>query len=213
MKKEILNFANMLSLSRVFFGLVFLFLFYYYINFNLSNIAILIIEILSLVVFIIAIITDALDGYFARKNNNVTNFGKHLDPLTDSIFFIIVFFTFLILKLMPLYFFVPILFRELFMHIFFRPFFISKGQSLPANIYGKIKTIFQSIFSIMILTILILKQLLIILINLNENTIITYNFYLNITAYIFFSIITFLSLLSLTIYIIQSKKILIKGSN
>jgi phosphatidylglycerophosphate synthase len=99
------------------------------------------------------------------------------------------------------------------MHIFLRPFFKSKGQSLPANLFGKLKTVVQSVFSITILTFLILKQLLIILINLNENIITTYDFYMYITAYIFFAIITFLSLLSLVIYLFKSKKILVNGSN
>ena len=99
------------------------------------------------------------------------------------------------------------------MHAFLRPFFKSKGQSLPANLFGKIKTVIQSIFSITIITFLILKQLLIILITPNKNFIMNYNFYLIISAYIFFAIITFLSLFSLSIYIFQSKKIFIKDPN
>ena len=207
MKKDIINIANILSLSRIFFGLIFLLLFLFYKYLNLSAINILIIEIFSLLIFITAIITDALDGYFARKHNSITDFGKHLDPLTDSIFFIIVFFTFLLLKLLPWYFFILILFRELFMHAFLRPYFKSKGQSLPANVFGKTKTVVQSVFSITILTFLILKQLLIILINLNKNIITIYNNYLNISAYIFFAIISFLSLFSLLIYLFKLKKI------
>ena len=207
MKKNLFNIANILSLSRIFFGIAFLLLFILYKYLNLSPSIILLIEILSLLVFIMAIITDGLDGYFARKNNKITDLGKHLDPLTDSIFFIIVFFTFLLLKLLPWYFFILILFRELFMHAFLRPYFKSKGQSLPANVFGKTKTVVQSVFSITILTFLILKQLLIILINLNKNIITIYNNYLNISAYIFFAIISFLSLFSLLIYLFKLKKI------
>ena len=207
MKKNLFNIANILSLSRIFFGIAFLLLFILYKYLNLSP------SILSLLVFIMAIITDGLDGYFARKNNKITDLGKHLDPLTDSIFFIIVFFTFYLLRLLPIYFFILIFLRELFMHVFLRPFLKSKGQSLPANTFGKMKTVVQSVVSITVLTFLILKQLLIILINLNENIIKIYDFYLNITAYVFFAITTFLSLLSLSIYLFQSKKNLIKTTN
>lgn len=211
MKKNLINTANILSFSRIFFGLFFLILFLFYKYLNLSNTTILIVEILTLLIFIMAIITDGLDGYFARKNNKITDFGKHLDPLTDSIFFIIVFFTFYLLKLLPVYFFILIFLRELFMHIFLRPFFKSKGLSLPANKFGKIKTVAQSIASITIITFLIFKQLLIILINLNEKIIRIYDFYLKISAYILFAIVTFLSLFSLSIYLYQSRKILTKN--
>lgn len=213
MKKNLLNIANILSFSRILFGLIFLWLFYLYKFTYLSDINILIIKIISLLVFIIAIITDGLDGYFARKKNNVTDFGKHFDPLTDSIFFIIAFFTFLMIKLLPWYFFILILSRELFMHIFLRPVFSSKGLSLPANIFGKIKTVIQAVFSIMILTFLVFKQILLIFIKPNQEITELYDYSLNIFSYIAFAIITFFSLLSLIIYIIKSKNIILKHHN
>ena len=200
-----INIANILTLSRIILGIIFLLLFLYAIKNKLSGINLLIVEIISIILFIIAIITDGLDGYFARKKNKITEFGKHFDPLSDSIFFIFVFFTFLILKLMPWYFFALILLREGFMHIFLRPYMQSKGAYLPANIYGKIKTVFQSVFYLIILTALIFKQILLILL-FNEKIIDAYNSYLNIIAYIFFTIITFLSLFSLSIYIVYFKK-------
>ncbi len=213
MKKNLLNIANILSFSRIFFGLIFLLLFYLYKFTYQSDTTILVIKIISLLVFIIAIITDGLDGYIARKKGKVTEFGKHFDPLTDSIFFIIVFFTFVMIKLLPWYFFILILFRELFMHIFLRPYFSSKGLSLPANIFGKIKTVIQAVFSISILTFLILKQILFIFINSNQKIIEIYNYSLDIFAYIAFAIITFFSLLSLIIYIFKSKNIILKKAS
>lgn len=212
MKKNLLNIANILSFSRILFGLIFFWLFYIYKYSHQSEITILILKIISLLVFIIAIITDGLDGYFARKKNKITDFGKHFDPLTDSIFFIIVFFTFLMIKLLPWYFFILILLRELFMHVFLRPYFSSKGLSLPANVFGKIKTVIQAVFSISILTFLAFEQILIILIDSNQKIIEIYNYSLNIFSYIAFVIITFFSLLSIIIYVIKSKNVISNAS-
>jgi len=205
MKNPNFNLANILSFSRILLGILFYIIFFYINITELSSIIILIFQIISLFIFIFAIITDALDGYFARKHNKITDFGKHLDPLSDSIFFILVFLTFLYLKLMPWYFFIIIFLREAFMHIFLRPFFKRKKSSLPANIYGKIKTVFQSIISIIIILGIILSQILKII---NKNDLLNlFNDYFLKISYILFAIIAFLSLLSLTTYLIHFKKV------
>ncbi|HOJ65350.1 MAG TPA: CDP-diacylglycerol--glycerol-3-phosphate 3-phosphatidyltransferase [Spirochaetota bacterium] len=203
-KKEYINIANILTLSRIILGIIFFFLFFFILKIDKTSIIIIILKLITLLIFIIAIITDGLDGYFARKNKEVTDFGKHFDPLADSIFFIIVFFSFFYIGIMPFYFFLIVLFREMFMHLFLRPIIKRKGGSLPANIYGKIKTIFQSVFSIIILTTLFLIDFIEIL--LPNSKIVKIVVYIsNIVFYIFFVIIVFLSLLSLIIYIFQIK--------
>ena len=201
-KKEYINIANILTLSRVVCGIIFLFLFLYEKLYNPDPFIAIILESISLLIFIYAIISDGLDGYYARKIGHVTDFGKHFDPLSDSIFFIIVFFTFWVIKLMPIYFFLVILFRETFMHAFLRPYVRSKGSTLPASIFGKIKTIFQSVFSLIILSALIFKNLLLVL-NVNWEAITPA---ISIGSYVFFAIIVLLSVLSLLIYIIDIRK-------
>ncbi len=203
-KRENINIANILTLSRILLGIIFFLLFLFIINSNLTITINLILKIITLIIFITAIITDGLDGYFARKNQKVTDFGKHFDPLADSIFFILVFFSFVYIRIMPIYLFLIILIRELSMHLFLRPFIKRKGAFLPANIYGKLKTIFQSVFSIIILSILFFIDLLKIIIS-NKKSIDFIIYIFNIICYIFFIIIVFLSVISFIIYIIQQK--------
>lgn len=202
MNKKYLNFPNFLTASRIIFGIIFLLLYLFSHIKKFDESRILIIEIISLFIFIIAIITDGLDGYFARKQGQITSFGQHFDPLSDSIFFVIVFFTFFLIGIMKWYFFVIILLREGFMHFFLRPYYKSKGKYLPASLYGKLKTFFQALFSIIILSALIFKHILIVF-NLFGNILIYYNIILNITAFLFFLIIVLLSVFSLIIYLIH----------
>lgn len=207
-KKEYINIANLLTFSRILLGVFFFFLFFFILKNEKNTISNLILKFITILIFVLAIITDGLDGYFARKNKEITDFGKHFDPLADSIFFIIVFFSFVYIKIMPIYFFLIVLFRELFMHIFLRPFTKKKGFSLPANIYGKIKTVFQSIFSITILSFIFFIDILKIIIS-NSNILSSINKAFHIICYIFFLIIAILSILSLIIYIFQIRNKLI----
>jgi CDP-diacylglycerol--glycerol-3-phosphate 3-phosphatidyltransferase len=163
----------------------------------------MIINITAFFVFVIAIITDALDGYVARKTGTVTDFGKHFDPLADSIFFVIVFGTFVYLGLMPWYLFLIVLTRECYMHIYLRPHLRRHGTMLPANIYGKTKTFCQCMFSLIILFMMILRQIL-VLTNVIAADETIFQSVIGITAFVMFCIIAFLSAASLMIYIVQN---------
>ncbi len=203
-KSEILNIPNFLSFLRIPLGFVFLILFLIVQKGNLEPKFNFALNLISFLVFICAIITDALDGYLARKMNIVTDIGKHLDPLADCLFFIIVFSTFTITGLMHPVLLVLILLRESFMHLFLRPFVKRKGKSLPASIFGKTKTFCQCVFSLIILFLFILKEFL----SMKSQDISILTNLINILAPILFSIIVFLSLASLVIYLINMPKIL-----
>lgn len=203
-KSEILNIPNFLSFLRIPLGFVFLILFLIVQKGNLEPKFNFALNLISFLVFICAIITDALDGYLARKMNIVTDIGKHLDPLADCLFFIIVFSTFTITGLMHPILLVLILLRESFMHLFLRPFVKRKGKSLPASIFGKTKTFCQCVFSLIILFLFILKEFL----SMKSQDISILTNLINILAPILFSIIVFLSLASLVIYLINMPKIL-----
>ena len=71
-----MNIANKITIFRVF--LVPIFLIVLYIDFPYN-------EFVATAIFIIAALTDTLDGYLARSRNLVTNFGKFIDPLADKI--------------------------------------------------------------------------------------------------------------------------------
>ncbi len=154
-KNKVLNIANGITLSRIIFGFVFLILFFLINQITFNNSQIVLIKVISFFVYLIAIITDGLDGYAARKLKLVSDFGKHFDPIADSIFFIIVFSTFTYIRLMPLILLILVAVREGAMHFFMRPFSQRRGFSLPANIFGKMKTVFQSLFCAFILLMII----------------------------------------------------------
>jgi len=71
-------------------------------------------HIWALFLFVIASITDAYDGYYARKNNMVTDTGRFLDPLADKILVSSAFISFAIMGLIDFWMVGLILFRDLF---------------------------------------------------------------------------------------------------
>jgi len=92
------------------------------------------------VIFIVAQLTDLLDGMAARKLGEVSDFGKLFDPFADTVFQITVFFTFVMHGILPMAPFLLILYRE-FAILFIRNLMLRKGVSMGARIGGKIKTV------------------------------------------------------------------------
>jgi len=114
----------------------------------------------ALFVFAIAAITDFLDGYFARKHNLVTNFGKLMDPLADKVLMCAGFVLLTRLELIPAWIVVVILSRE-FMVTGLRLLASAEGVVLAAENLGKYKTIFQIVTVIYFLLFLAAKESLI----------------------------------------------------
>lgn len=105
----------------------------------------------ALIVFILASITDFLDGYLARKNNMVTDFGKFADPLADKILVISAFCCFIQMGLIGAVPVIIVLFRE-FAVTSVRLIAATKGKVVAANMWGKAKTVSQIIAIIATLT-------------------------------------------------------------
>ena len=95
----------------------------------------------SLAVFIIASITDALDGNISRKYNLVTDFGKLVDPLADKLLVASAFIMLTGAGIIPAYITAIVIFRDLWVDTL-RVFAAKKNVSMGANLSGKIKTIF-----------------------------------------------------------------------
>lgn len=104
-------------------------------------------------VFVLASLTDMLDGRIARKYNLVTNFGKFMDPLADKLLVCSALIAFVELGYLPAWIVIIIISRE-FIISGFRLIAADKGVVIAANYWGKFKTTFQ-----MIMTILLILQL------------------------------------------------------
>ncbi len=138
-----MNLPNKLTVMRIL--LVFVILIISFLNipgevFGIS-LKFLIIEI----IFIIASITDHYDGYLARKNNQITTFGKFLDPIADKI---LVVTTMLLLTergTLPAWIPIVTIFREFLVSGYRLVEAKEGGNVVAANIWGKIKTVTQMI--------------------------------------------------------------------
>lgn len=95
--------------------------------------------ILALTVFIIASITDYVDGHIARTRNQVTDFGKFLDPLADKLLVIAAMCMFCQWGLMPAWALMLVLTRE-FAVTGLRLVAVGKGKVIAAGWSGKVKT-------------------------------------------------------------------------
>ncbi len=112
-------------------------------------------KIIALVVFLLACITDFLDGWLARTRNEITDFGKIMDPVADKVLVLGIFLSFVQLQLVPAWMVIIIIIRELLV-TGFRLVVVRRGAVLAAESAGKHKTVSQmaTIFFIMLFMIL-----------------------------------------------------------
>jgi CDP-diacylglycerol--glycerol-3-phosphate 3-phosphatidyltransferase/cardiolipin synthase len=101
-------------------------------------------NIIATIVFILASLTDMLDGQIARKRGLVTNFGKIMDPLADKILVYSAFICMVQIGIVPGWMLVIILFRE-FIVSGLRTVAAADGTVIAAGKTGKLKTILQMI--------------------------------------------------------------------
>lgn len=138
-----LNLPNILSLSRVFLAplvMMFLTLRGQFGNFLGIHYG----DMLAGLVFIIAALTDTVDGYIARKHGMVTNLGKLIDPLADKILVTAVLVSLVQLQRLPAWIVVVIVSREFFV-TGLRMVAASEGVIMAASSWGKAKTVVQII--------------------------------------------------------------------
>ena len=133
-----MNLPNKLTMLRIFLIPIFIIL----LMFDLWYVA--------AIVFIVASVTDALDGMIARRMNLITNFGKLMDPLADKLLVTAALVCFVQLDVMDAWMVIVILARE-FLITGLRTVAAGQGIILAAGISGKLKTVFQMLAIIIIL--------------------------------------------------------------
>ena len=96
-------------------------------------------------IFIVASLTDKLDGYIARSRNQVTAFGKFLDPLADKILVLAAMLMLVEMNKLPAWIPIIVLARE-FLVSGYRLIAVEKGgEVIAASVWGKLKTVTQMI--------------------------------------------------------------------
>lgn len=101
-------------------------------------------DYIALAIFVVASLTDLIDGKIARKYNLVTNFGKFMDPLADKLLVSAALIGLVELKRIPAWVVIVIISRE-FVISGFRLVAADNGVVIAANYWGKFKTVFQMI--------------------------------------------------------------------
>lgn len=129
-------FPNQLTILRIILTPIFLYLF-------LSGNPLLI--QLSIVVFIVAALTDWYDGWLARKFNYITDWGKFWDPLADKILTSTAFLGFVFVELLPLWMVLLIITRDIIVTLL-RVYAEGRGYVFVTSYYAKWKTLLQMIF-------------------------------------------------------------------
>ena len=104
----------------------------------------------ALAIFIIASMTDFLDGYIARKNHLVTNFGKFMDPLADKLLVSAAMICLVSMDRLPAWMVIIIISRE-FAISGFRLIAADNGIVIAASWWGKFKTVSQMIMIILLI--------------------------------------------------------------
>lgn len=130
-----LNLPNALTFSRIILIPVFIICFYLPVGWNYLS---------ACIIFVIAAITDALDGYYARRLGQVSKLGRFLDPVADKLMVTVVLILLLadqpsIWLVLPV---IVIISREIAISAL-REWMAGLGESIVVSTYGKVKTVCQ----------------------------------------------------------------------
>ncbi len=108
-------------------------------------------QTIGAVIFAIAAFTDGLDGHIARSRNQITTFGKFMDPLADKLLTSAAFISLVEVGKVKAWVVILILAREFFI-TGFRTLAVSEGITIAASKLGKIKTVTQILAIILLMT-------------------------------------------------------------
>lgn len=178
-KSEILTWSNVLSFLRLLMSIPIFFLLYY-IDESYDY------RLLTVVLLLAASATDFLDGFLARKLNEITEFGKIIDPLADKVMVGILVLQLYLLGHLPAFYFFAAVGRDII--ILIGGLFVAGkiNKVLPSNMLGKITVLTIGLF------------ILCVILELNVHAEIIYNLFLYISTTLIFA--------SLIGYIIRAKE-------
>ena len=143
-----MNLPNKLTILRI--ALTFVFMGFLYIHGVMA-------KAFALVIFLSASLTDALDGYIAKKRKQITDFGRLMDPIADKILVLAALLAFVEKGVVPAWMVVLIIFRETAV-TGLRLRALTKGKVLQAEGGGKQKTAWQLLAIVIILLFLIFRE-------------------------------------------------------
>ena len=143
-----MNLPNKLTISRIALTAAFI---YFLFKAGLGA------KVMALFIFLAASITDILDGFLAKRNNQITDFGKLMDPIADKILVLSSFLAFVKFNIIPSWMFIVIILREITI-TGLRALSYAKGKIIPANQGGKHKTVSQIIAILLILLFLMFRE-------------------------------------------------------
>lgn len=143
-----MNLPNKLTIARI--ALAFVFILFLFLPGPGAKVA-------ALAVFIAASLTDLLDGYIAKKRNQITDFGRLMDPIADKVLILSAFIAFVEMGLVPAWMVVTIIFREAAV-TGLRILALTKGRVIAADAGGKHKTVSQVAAVFFILLLIIFRE-------------------------------------------------------
>lgn len=147
-----MSIANYFTFARILIAPLFLL---FYLGHDALGINSIALPYILLTLLGISELSDACDGYLARKYNQVTDLGKVLDPMADSIARISVFLTFTLEPVkLPMILIFVFLYRDSVVSTL-RTICALKGYALAARLSGKIKAVIQAIAAFMVLLLMI----------------------------------------------------------
>ena len=144
--------AHYLTFSRILLSPLFLVIYLYYQNLGISSI---LLPYVLLLIVALSELSDLFDGLLARKKNQVTDLGKLIDPMADSIFRLSVFFTFTEGPVnLPLWLVLVFFYRDSIISTL-RTVCALRGVALAARMSGKVKAVMQGVIVFFILILMI----------------------------------------------------------
>jgi CDP-diacylglycerol--glycerol-3-phosphate 3-phosphatidyltransferase len=136
-----MNLPNILTIGRILVTPLFIILLFYDHPYAKSW---------ALLIFVVAMLTDIFDGYYARKYNLVTDYGRFLDPLADKVMVLSALISFAVMDVIPYWMVSLIIFRDLFI-TGLRMAMSSKNKTMVTSKKAKRNTLIQVLIIIFIL--------------------------------------------------------------